>query len=210
MTPTNGTVLVFLKSPKPGSVKTRLAATIGFGPAAELYRHWIGEVLKTLQPLRPGVRIVGAIDGRTEAFGAWESFVDAWWSQPVGDLGQRLDAGFRQAHENTGPVVAVGTDCLELDTVLVDQAFLILRRRDVVFGPAVDGGYYLVGTARYLTDLFEHVRWSSCDTLTDHRRRCEERFWSYELLPERHDIDTWEDWLAFIKRTGQRWTSFGS
>ena len=111
-----GTVLVYLKYPEPGRVKTRLAATVGPARAAELYRVWIGHVFERLQPLRPAVSVIGAIDGAApEAFAQWASFVDGWWPQPAGDLGHRLDAGFKQFHEADAPVLAVGTDCLELD-----------------------------------------------------------------------------------------------
>jgi rSAM/selenodomain-associated transferase 1 len=203
MMPTTGTVLVYLKDPKPGFVKTRMAATIGPGLAADCYRRWIGEVLGKLQPLRPRVRIIGAMDGAgPEAFGAWDSLVDLWWPQPTGNLGMRLDAGFLHAHNDASPVVAVGTDCLELEAGLVETAFAMLRRWDAVFGPAQDGGYYLVGTSRYLTGFFERVRWSTTETLADHRGQCDTQGWSYGLLPLRHDIDTWDDWVAYTRRNG--------
>ena len=73
---------------------------------------------------------------------------DEWWAQPEGDLGERLRAGFAAAHAAGGPVAAVGTDCLELDAPSVLAALGVLEGHDVVFGPALDGGYYLVGTAR--------------------------------------------------------------
>ena len=82
---TAGAVVVFLKYPEPGRVKTRLAATVGGERAAELYREWIGRVLTALQPLRPDVAIVGAIDGAPAAqFADWSPLVDQWWPQPAG------------------------------------------------------------------------------------------------------------------------------
>jgi rSAM/selenodomain-associated transferase 1 len=201
---TVGTVLAFLKYPDPGRVKTRIAATIGEQGAAELYRALIGEVLIALQPLRPEVEVVGAFDGaKPEHFAEWAVLVDRWWPQPAGDLGTRLGAAFRDAHEAGVPVVAVGTDCLELDAQLIRDAFAILRTHDAVFGPATDGGYYLVGTARYLDGFFDAVRWSSSHTLADHTRQCENRGFSFELLPARDDIDTWDDWLAYCRRAGR-------
>jgi rSAM/selenodomain-associated transferase 1 len=201
---TAGSVLAFLKYPEPGRVKTRLAAALGDRRAAELYREWIGLVLGTLQPLRPEVAIIGAIDGAPEEqFAEWSGLVDRWWPQPAGDLGRRLDAAFRDAHEAGAPVVAVGTDCLELDAQLVRDAFAILRTHDAVFGPASDGGYYLVGSARYLDGFLDAVRWSSPHTLADHTRQCEDRGFSFGLLPPRDDIDTRDDWLAYCRRAGR-------
>jgi rSAM/selenodomain-associated transferase 1 len=198
------TILVFVKYPEPGRVKTRLAVAIGPEQAAGLYRCWIGEVLTALQPLRGPARLVCYFDGAPRSsFAEWDCFADDWWPQPPGDLGERLAAGFRLALANGGPAVAVGTDCLEMDAVLVSQAFdLLAAGHDVVFGPTPDGGYYLVGLSMDRPGLFAGVRWSSPDTLADHLDRCRERGWSFALLPPRHDIDTSDDWTAHLERTG--------
>jgi rSAM/selenodomain-associated transferase 1 len=199
-----GTVLVYIKYPEPGRVKTRLAATIGNTEAARLYRCWIGEVLTAVQSLRPEIQLVGAIDGaEAKAFQQWQPLVDGWWQQPEGDLGVRLDAGFRHAHTTGQPVVAIGTDCLELNATLVLDGFAALDRVDAVFGPTVDGGYYLVGTARYLPGFFSGIRWSTPDTLQDHLSRCQEHHWQYQLLPMRQDVDTWDEWLAYCHKIGR-------
>ena len=201
---TGATILVFLKAPVAGNVKSRLAESIGAQRAAELYRGWIGNVLMALQPLRPANRVIGYFaGGPRERFAEWRRLADDWWPQPDGDLGERLDFGFRRAHDNGGPVIAVGTDCLELDAALMAQALDALQRHDVVFGPASDGGYYLVGTAHMLPGFFQGVRWSSRQTLADHRERCRQHGWSAALLPERHDIDTWDDWQAYLQRRDQ-------
>jgi glycosyltransferase A (GT-A) superfamily protein (DUF2064 family) len=134
------------------------------------------------------------------SFDEWDRLADEWWPQPPGDLGARLAAGFRLALSG-GHVVAVGTDCLEMDAALVGRAFdLLATGSDVVFGPTPDGGYYLVGLSDDRPGLFDGVRWSSPETLADHLGRCRERGWSVELLPSRHDIDTWEDWRAYLER----------
>jgi acetyl-CoA carboxylase biotin carboxylase subunit len=120
----------------------------------------------------------------------------------IAKMGSKIDAR-RLASEAGVPVVAIGTDCLELDAQLLRAAFAILRTHDAVFGPATDGGYYLVGTARYLDGFFDAVRWSSSDTLADHTTQCANRGFSFELLPARADIDTWDDWLAYCCRVGR-------
>lgn len=203
MSDRSGTVLVYLKYPEPGRVKTRLAATVGPARAADLYRGWIGQVLGRLQPLRPAVSIIGAIDGaEADEFSAWTSLVDGWWRQPAGNLGDRLDAGFRHFQRANTPVVAIGSDCLDIDAGVIRQALASLKDFDAVFGPTGDGGYYLVGLARHLSGFFDAIRWSSPDTLRDHFLRCHDRNWRTDLLPPRDDIDTWADWLAYCDRTG--------
>jgi rSAM/selenodomain-associated transferase 1 len=195
-------LLVFLKYPSAGKVKTRLAASIGPGRAASLYRQWIGLVLERVQPLRGQslggqARVVGYFDGGSQQdFAPWDALVDEWWPQPAGDLGDRLRAGFDAAHALSEPVVAIGTDCLELDAPLLEAAFEALDRNDVVFGPALDGGYYLIGTSRNLPGFFDDVPWSSPSTLAAHLSLCARSAWSVELLDPRRDIDTVADWLA--------------
>jgi rSAM/selenodomain-associated transferase 1 len=197
------TVLVLLKHPRPGKVKTRLAAVCGARRAATLYREWIGLVLARLQPLRGSITVVGYFDGAAkDTFASWNSMVDEWWAQPKGDLGKRLAAGFEAAHARGSPVVAIGTDCLDVDAPLLQDGFDVLVQKDVVFGPAVDGGYYLVGTARHLAGFFERIPWSSARTLAAHLSSCEKNGWSVGMLPARRDIDTWDDWLRH--RRGER------
>ena len=197
------TVLVFMKHPEPGKVKTRLAAAVGPDRAAALYRDWIGIVLRALQPIRGRATLICYHDGGpADRFAEWSALADEWRPQPTGDLGARLAAGFADAHASGAPVLAVGTDCPEIDVQLLEQALDRLRYHDAVFGPATDGGYYLVGTSRHLPGFFEGVRWSSPHTLSDHLTRCRERGWSAGLLPELADIDTAADWQAYLARRG--------
>ena len=198
-------LLVFLKYPAPGTVKTRLAATIGPVRAADIYRSWIGRVLEQLQPIRDHARLIGCFDGAPgEAFAPWSALADDWWPQSTGELGDRLRAGFAQAHALGAPVAAVGTDCLELESSLVRTAYDMLRHKDAVFGPAEDGGYYLVGTARELPGFFDGLPWSSPDTLAAHLDRCEACGWTVGLLPALRDIDTWDDWQRYRRADSRR------
>ena len=198
----HGTLLVFLKNPQPGQVKTRLAAAIGADRAASLYREWIGQVLRQLQPVRGMVRLVGYFEGgQFETFAAWHDLVDLWRPQPEGHLGTRLEHGFQRAHRDAGPVLAIGTDCLEIDAGLVLDALAALESSDVVLGPAADGGYYLIGTSRHLPGLFDEIRWSSPHASADQLARCRLHGWSTALLAQRGDIDTLEDWEAYLERS---------
>jgi rSAM/selenodomain-associated transferase 1 len=195
------TVLVFLKYPEPGKVKTRLAAEVGAEVAANLYRRMLAGVLDAMQPARPEMHVVGYFDGAPlDRFAEWAALVDEWHPQSAGDLGERLAAGFEWAHAREGPVLAIGTDCPDAGAEHLNAAVDALRKTDVVFGPATDGGYYLVGTRQHVPGFFDGVRWSTPDTLADHLARCRQLGLSVALLPELADIDTAADWAAYQSR----------
>jgi len=195
-------LLVFLKYPEPGKVKTRLAGELGADVAASLYREWIGTVLRNVQPVRSSVQVIGYFDGESaDRFSEWNRYVDEWQEQPGGDLGSRLTEGFEWAHRRGGPVVAIGTDCLDLTAGHVESTLSLLRESDVVFGPTTDGGYYLVGTRNHIPALFDGVRWSSPHTLSDHLERCRALRLRSCLIEQLTDIDTAADWRAYQARS---------
>jgi len=199
------TLLVFLKYPVSGQVKTRLAEAIGPQQAADLYRQWIGIVLQNVQAARSSARLVACYDGAPlEAFSPWHFMADDWWPQPMGGLGDRLSAAFHHWQAEGAPAIAIGTDCLDLTSECVEAAFTILRDQEAVFGPAADGGYYLVGLARCVPDFFRGIPWSTPNTLAAHQMSCEQHHWSFGLLPTLHDIDTLEDWLNYQRRCNER------
>ncbi|MBI3838721.1 MAG: TIGR04282 family arsenosugar biosynthesis glycosyltransferase, partial [Planctomycetia bacterium] len=173
--------------------------------AADLYREWIGIVLSNVQGVRRSTRLVACYHGASAAaFDPWRALVDDWWPQPNGSLGSRLDAAFSRWQAESRPAIAIGTDCLEVDANHVESAFDILRENDVVFGPAIDGGYYLVGLVRYLPSFFHGIPWSTPATLAAHQSVCERQGWSFGLLPTLRDIDTLEDWKEYERRRNEQ------
>jgi uncharacterized protein len=198
-------LLVFLKYPEPGRVKTRLAEELGDEAAAALYRTWIGIVLRSVQPVRGTACVVGYFDGATaDRFAVWDGYVDEWREQPPGDLGVRLATGFEWGHRRGGPVVAIGTDCLDLTARHVESALELLRECDAVFGPTTDGGYYLVGTRTHVPGFFDGIRWSSPHTLGDHLERCRALGLRAPVMDELADIDAAADWRAYEARGKSR------
>lgn len=99
MPPILPSLLVFLKYPEAGKVKTRLGAALGFQKAAELYRSWIDRVLQNIQPLRSQACIIALYEGAPwEAFAPWHHLFDLAWCQRGSHLGERLTAALHQAH----------------------------------------------------------------------------------------------------------------
>lgn len=191
-------LLVFLRFPQPGKVKTRLVPALGAEGAAQLYRAMAAQVVATARTVaRPGLQVrlwvepVTAVDEARRWLGG---SADAYHGQPEGNLGSRLEHAFRTAFaDRARRVVVIGTDCIELGPALLDQALTALHDHDAVLGPALDGGYYLLGLRRLLVPVFRDIPWSSSRTAAVTRQRLGELGASLHQLPMLRDIDTPED-----------------
>lgn len=158
-----------VKEPRSGHVKTRLARDIGSVAAAWWYRHQSARVLRRLQD--PRWRTVLAVspdnDGLTSR--VWPARSDLpRIPQGIGDLGERMRRIFRSPDH--GPICIVGSDIPGMTPSHIAQAFRMLGSNDAVFGPAPDGGYWLIGLKRMRampTHILRAVRWSSPHALTD-------------------------------------------
>lgn len=160
-------LVVFAKAPRLGRVKSRLAKDIGPVAAWAFYRRTLASVLRRL---RGGGRWQAWIAVTPDAGVARQALWPAGWNifpQGDGDLGARMDRAMRLLPP--GPVVIVGTDVPGLRRRHVEAAFAALGHYDAVFGPASDGGYWLVGLRRrpHVVRLFKNVRWSSEYALAD-------------------------------------------
>jgi rSAM/selenodomain-associated transferase 1 len=185
-------LLIFVKNPQLGKVKTRLARTVGDKKALEVY----------LQLLNHTVYITKDVQVDKAVFYAdFIDWADIWPNelyqkqlQQGHDLGQRMQQAFEWAfRQSYAQIVITGSDCPQLTTAIIQQAYEALRTHQVVIGPAADGGYYLLGMNSLIPDLFADKKWSSptvlSSTLADlHRLQI-----PYFTLPTLHDIDQEED-----------------
>lgn len=188
-------LVIFVKAPRVGVVKTRLARGIGATAAWAFQRHTTDALLRRLAGERRWRTIVAMTPDRLATARARP------WSWPrsltiipqgTGDLGQRMARPMRRLAP--GPVVVVGSDIPDLAPDHVWRAFRALGDHDAVFGPAADGGYWLVGLSRRTVprDLFEGVRWSGRHALADTIATLGPRA-SVAMLETLHDIDTADD-----------------
>ena len=202
------TLILFMKEPVAGAVKTRLARGsggdgVGFARAARLHRIFTDSAIAQVHAgARLGLwRPMAAISG--PAGGVFERTLKArQWGvvrQTRGDLGARMAAAMRAAPK--GPVVIIGADAPGLRVAHLRRATDRLRGCDGVFGPADDGGYWLIGLSRMrrAPDLFKGVRWSTKYALEDTIASLPGTFRT-RLVDPLTDIDTPRD----LKRAGPR------
>jgi len=114
--------------------------------------------------------------------------------QHNGDLGDRMKAAFAKAFEQHDQVLIIGSDCASLTTEIVNEGFAALANHDYVLGPAMDGGYYLLGMKKYTPALFEEMAWSTETVAEVTLDRINAMDKSCFLLKELSDIDFEEDW----------------
>jgi rSAM/selenodomain-associated transferase 1 len=179
-------------------VKTRLAAAVGAGAAAAVYRRVGRRVVRAAASTRR-TTVWYAPRGLRATVSVWLRHIAGleYRAQPAGDLGFRLAAAFRW-HFSRGAkrVVVVGTDCPGVGRSVLLRAFRALRSADLVLGPALDGGYYLVGLAAPCPQLFEDIPWSSDQVFRASRDRARALGRSCRVLERLRDVDTVRDAAA--------------
>lgn len=181
---------VFMKAPVAGRCKTRLTPPLTPPQAATLYRAFCADVLAGVAPVKTDVWIAYETHEAYPTPG-WVSGEIPFFPQRGASLGERLVHAFETLFaKGYDHVVALGTDAPSLPPARVKTAFELLRDSDAVFGPAEDGGYYLVGLRRLHRILFERVPWSTDKVLSETRRILQREKISAAFLPEHYDVDS--------------------
>ena len=200
---------VFLKAPRPGYVKTRLAATIGAGRAAELYRAFARDTLAWATRLSACDRRVDytPLSGENLCRAMLpEGGACSFHPQVDGDLGERLRASFSAMFEGGYErCVIIGTDCPTLGPREARLAFRSLESADVVLGPTFDGGYYLVGLRRPAPGLFEDIPWSTDRVLDRTLERAAEAGLETRALRTLSDVDSARDLAPLHEELVRLW-----
>lgn len=215
-------IILFVKYPEKGRVKTRLARTMGAERAVSIYRQLVDRLIRMLRSVDvEEIRICFDPEEQQDEVESWlrpiwleagaelapnrtsnEEIGLVFRSQCEGDLGDRLKSAFSIAfHENEekgfskSQVIAIGSDCIDMDDHTFQAAWQELETNDVVFGPTFDGGYYLLGMKSYYPVLFEKIPWSTEKTMEVSLVRARDSGLKTEVMEKKHDIDTEEDWL---------------
>lgn len=195
-------LVVFLKAPRPGTVKTRLAEALGADAACAACRQLVEALLANLAPL-PRLELCFS---PAEAVAEIKPWLRPGWltcPQTPGDLGERLHAAFAEHFESDAQhVVIIGSDCPDVTATDIEDAWLALEGHDVVLGPALDGGYWLIGLRAPQPGLFTAMPWSTDAVFAETIRRARESGLRVAVLRELSDVDTVADWERWVRRAG--------
>ena len=161
-----GTLIIMVREPRLGAVKTRLAGEIGAVAATHFYRNVTANLIRRLAS-DPRWRTVLAVAPDPAASARYWPAKVARVAQGTGDLGERMERLLRS--QGSAPAVLIGSDIPGVRPSHIAAAFTLLRRNDAVLGPAEDGGFWLVGLKSLprLDGLFRAVRWSGPQTFGD-------------------------------------------
>ena len=185
-------LIVFVKNPEPGKVKTRIANAVGNDEAISIYK----------QLLQFTAKIAKGVDCERYVFYfplvlEGDMFDSAYFHKKLqikGNLGDKMQTAFASVLAKHKHVLIIGSDCAELTSHDIQRGFDELEENDVVIGPAKDGGYYLLGMNDLQMFLFKDMPWSEDSLLDESIIRVQDRGLNYSLLNIKSDIDYIEDW----------------
>ena len=187
-------VIILIRNPILGRVKTRLAAEIGNFNALSVYRSLLSYTRNITNNIDSSRLLFYSdfIDFNDD----WEDGVYKKYLQSGNDFGEKMLNAFKIALNQNDLVVIIGSDCFELNSKIINLAFKKLKNFDVVIGPAKDGGYYLMGLKKVYSQLFQDKNWSTDSVLSETINTIKNLGLSYYLLPLLGDIDTLQDLKA--------------
>jgi rSAM/selenodomain-associated transferase 1 len=182
--------MVFVRNPKLGTVKTRLAVTVGDKMALEIYMELMRHTAEVTQKLSADRKVF--YSEKIEKYDVWTEMSFSKALQTKGTLGQRMENAFSSAFEQGyKKVLIVGSDLYSLKASHIEKALEQLDKKEVVIGPAQDGGYYLLGLNKKLPALFCNKNWGTSsvlkETLKDLRTK------SVAFMEPLNDVDDFED-----------------
>lgn len=189
-------MILFSRFPEPGRTKTRLIPTLGPEGAARLQYRLLTRLLREATRVLPGKQVEILFQGGTEK--GMKSLFGNQWSfvrQPAGGLGQKMLGALTTAlQKGAQGVLLCGSDCPDLTSDIMDQGFELLVGNDLVLGPALDGGYYLVGARQgvpldRLKPVFEGIDWGTDRVLAQTREKVAAQGLDLGLTPRLQDID---------------------
>lgn len=198
-------LVVFVKSPEAGGVKSRLAAGIGAEKARRLYRYFVEDLLDSLDQGKGDCRlkIFFHPPDHGTVLAKWLGSDRDYEPQRGDDLGGRMRQAFETCFsDGFEAVILIGCDIPDMTGAIVQAGFAALESGDAVIGPSQDGGYYLIGfrPENFVREIFTGISWGTDGVLQCTRDILESKGVGVSFLPPWRDIDTFEDLAALIER----------
>lgn len=185
-------LLIFVKNPEKGKVKTRLARTVGDQKAYKTYLKLLDFTIDTTSRVNAKKQIwYSSFVDEADGFGG-PGFKKKL--QQGKNLGERMLSAFREGFEDDfQKIVIIGSDCPGISPEIIEDAFAKLDQNDVVIGPSEDGGYYLLGLKQLIPGIFEDISWSTESVFSETVVVLKNHDLTYKVLTVLNDIDTEED-----------------
>lgn len=199
----NHAVLLFLRAPEKGKVKTRLARHLGDRQALAIYVRFVEDTLAMLAETGAPVEIFFHPPQQATMVQNWLGNQYTYRPQSGGNLGEKMARAFVRAFENNCErAVLIGTDIPDLPGSIVRDALDALETHDAVIGPATDGGYYLIGfqSRGFLPETFDDIPWGTPAVFTRTQAVFRKHRIRVHRLPEWLDVDDHHDLMAFARR----------
>ena len=189
-------VIMFVRSPEAGMVKSRLAATVGKDAALELYRGFVSDMMEMLTRGGYPLCIFFHPPQARQRVADWLGEQHMLFPQSGNDLGERMKNAFKKVFSRSvASAILIGSDIPDLPGLIIDEALASLAYHDAVLGPSCDGGYYLIGfrADTFLPRAFDGIAWSTPEVFAQTVHALGRQGRRVHLLPEWRDIDTIED-----------------
>lgn len=186
-------IIVFSKVLNKGQVKRRLARDVGDQAALEIYAKLFSQTLEIVKSSGLDSKLYLSESPTVD-------FPIPYSLQEGGDLGERMSIAIASELKSYRKVCLIGSDCLDLKAEDLVRAIRLLQSKELVLGPSLDGGYYLIGMRKIAKKLFEKIPWGTATVLAETLKIARELEIDFDLLDKRRDVDTVEDlpegWLA--------------
>ncbi|MDZ4747738.1 MAG: TIGR04282 family arsenosugar biosynthesis glycosyltransferase [Saprospiraceae bacterium] len=194
--PVDAGLIVFLRLPEKGKVKTRLAATLGEDAALKIYNDLICITLDlvSVSEIPTYLFYAGGLPHPPE-----RNIRFSYHHQSDGDLGSKMADALSIVLNNHKKALIIGSDCPDLTPEILHTCCQSLDEKDIVLGPTEDGGYYLLGCKALNPALFANIKWGTPSVLGQTIEKIQGENLSYCLLQKLQDIDTAEDWNRYTQ-----------
>lgn len=199
---TENCIIIFIKYPEHGKVKSRLAKDLGDNLALEIYQTFVYDLLSLLAKTNYDFKIAYYPPEAGEKVKNWLGYNYNYLPQKGDDLGEKMKNTFIDIfNEGYKKALIIGSDSPDLNKEIFDEAFFSLKEVDAVIGSAFDGGYYLIGfnKNRFLPKIFDNILWSSSSVFQDTMKIFEKYYYNTHNLKKWRDIDTFDDLKALVE-----------